>query len=408
MTETAGPLSDLRILDLTRILAGPTATQFLGDLGADVIKIERPGVGDDTRTWGPPFRKNKDGEDTAESAYYLAVNRNKRSLAVDISKPEGQDIIKRLLKHCDILVENYKVGGLAKYGLSYEDLKGDFPALVYCSITGFGQTGPYAAKAGYDVMIQGMGGIMSLTGAPDGEPMKVGVAIADIMCGMHACTAILAAVHHRDRHGAGQHIDLALLDSQVSWLANQGMNYFVSGEVPARHGNAHPNIVPYQVFQAADAPFILAVGNDAQFQRFCEIAGAPSLAEDRRFATNRARVENRDTLLPLLTEILEKRSRADWLDALEAQGIPCGPVNDLAQTFADPQVLHRGMRVTLPDAEGGAGDLDVIGNPVKLSETPVSYRRSPPRLGQDTDDVLDEVLKMTPEEKATLRDKGVL
>lgn len=408
MTDPTGPLAGLRILDLSRILAGPTATQYLGDLGADVIKIERPGHGDDTRTWGPPFRAAKDGDDAATSGYYLSINRNKRSVTVDVSTPDGQDVIRRLLGRCDVLVENYKVGGLAKYGLSYDDLKDSFPALVYCSITGFGQTGPSAHKAGYDVMIQGMGGIMSLTGAADGEPMKVGVAIADVMCGMHAATAILAALRHRDQTGAGQHIDIALLDSQISWLVNQAQGYLVSGETPKRHGNAHPNIVPYQVFQAADEPFILAVGNDAQFARFCDIAGHGEWAADARFTSNRARVENRDVLVGLIADVLRSRPRRAWLDDLDGAGIPCGPVNDLAAVFADDQVRHRGMRVTMADPASPTGTQDVVGNPVKFSKTPVDYRRPPPGLGEHTDEVLAELLEMTENECAALKAKGVI
>ncbi|MDX1711119.1 MAG: CaiB/BaiF CoA-transferase family protein, partial [Rhodovibrionaceae bacterium] len=287
------PLTGLRVFDLTRILAGPTATQLLGDLGADIIKIERPGQGDDTRKWGPPYVKDAAGEDTSESAYYLCANRNKRSVTIDIAAPEGQALARRLIGECDILVENFKAGGLKKYGLSYADLKDEFPHIIYCSITGFGQTGPYASRAGYDYLAQGLGGMMSLTGEPDGEPMKVGVGIADVMCGMYGVAAILSALHHRHKTGQGQHIDMALLDSQVGWLVNEGTNYLVSGEVPKRRGNEHPNIVPYKVLPASDGPFILAVGNDAQFRRFCEFAGAPELAEDPRFTTNALRVRNR-------------------------------------------------------------------------------------------------------------------
>ncbi len=404
----SAPLAGLRVLDLTRILAGPTCTQLLGDLGAEVIKIERPGEGDDTRKWGPPFLKDKDGKDSSESAYYLASNRNKRSLTLDIARPEGQALARRLIGTSDILVENFKVGGLAKYGLSYDDLKTDHPELIYCSITGFGQTGPYAPRAGYDYLAQGMGGIMSLTGEPEREPIKVGIGIADIVCGLHAATAILAALHHRDRVGRGQHIDLALLDSQVSWLTYEGLNYLTSGELPKRRGNEHPNIVPYKVLPVADGHVIFAVGNDAQFRRFCAFAGVPELADDERFRSNSARLRNRQALYALLPEITVKKSQREWLDGLAARGVPAGPVNDLKQVFEDPQVLHRGMRVEMPYPESGKGRIEVIGNPIKLSETPVDYRRPPPRLGQDSDEVLRELLGLAPEEIAALRERGVV
>lgn len=408
----SGPLNGLRVLDMTRILAGPTCSQLLGDLGADVIKIERPGEGDDTRKWGPPFLKDEAGADTTESAYYLCTNRNKRSLTVDIAKPEGQALIKRLLAHCDILVENFKVGSMAKFGLGYDDLKADFPRLVYCSVTGFGQTGPYAPRAGYDFLAQGMGGIMSITGEPDGEPVKVGVGIADVMCGMYATTAILAAVHNRDNAGAGggggQHIDLALLDTQIAWLINEGLNYLTSGQVPQRRGNEHPNIVPYKVLPCADGHFILAVGNDAQFRRFCDFAGAPELADDPAYTTNAQRVRNREALYALLPDLTRQKTQQEWIDGLAALGVPSSPVYAIDQVFADPQAQHRDMQVTLPYPGAKDGTVDLIGNPIKFSETPVEYRRAPPRVGQDTDAVLGELLGLGPDEVAALRAKGVI
>jgi len=404
----SGPLQGLRVFDLTRILAGPTCTQLLGDLGADVIKIERPGEGDDTRKWGPPYLQDAAGADTGESAYYLSSNRNKRSLSLDVSKPEGQDLARRLIAGCDILVENFKAGGLAKYGLSYADLKDEFPDLIYCSITGFGQSGPYAPRAGYDYLAQGMGGMMSLTGEPDGEPMKVGVGIADVMCGMYATTAILAAVRHRDRGGRGQYIDLALLDTQVAWLVNEGLNYLTSGRVPHRLGNEHANIVPYKVLPCADGHFILAVGNDAQYRRFCGFAGAPELADDPRFATNAARVRNREALYALLPDLTRRKTRAEWLDGLERLGVPSGPVNTLDQVFADPQVRHRGMRLSQPYPGAKGGQVDLIANPIKYSATPVDYRRPPPRLGQHSEEILRELLGLESEEIGRLRDAGIV
>lgn len=403
-----GPLQGLRVLDLTRILAGPVCTQLFGDLGADVIKVERPGAGDDTRKWGPPYVKDADGEDTTESAYYLSANRNKRSLAVDVASPEGVALLKRLLTCCDVLVENFKVGGLDKYGLSYAALKQEFPGLVYCSITGFGQTGPYAAQAGYDYLAQGMGGVMAITGEPDGQPMKVGVAIADIMCGMYASTAILAAVRHRDATGQGQHIDLALLDTQVAWLANVGLNYLTSGRAPKRLGNQHPNIVPYQVFTAQDGYFILAVGNDSQFRKFCDFAGLEGVADDTRFVTNDARVQNRDILIPQIEAATRLHAKGHWLDGLAAIGVPVGPVNTVPEAFADPQVQHREMQIRMPHPEAGDDGVALIGNPVKMSETPVSYRHAPPVLGQHTDDILSEFLGMDAAERDTLRQAGII
>jgi len=403
-----GPLSGLRVLDLSRILAGPTCTQLLGDLGADILKIERPGVGDDTRTWGPPFVTDGDGVETTESAYYLCANRNKRSISVDISQPEGAAVVKELLTSCDILVENFKVGGLAKYGLAYDDIKDDFPGLIYCSISGFGQTGPNKDLPGYDFMAQRIGGIMSLTGEPDGQPMKTAVAIADVMCGMYAGNAILAALHHRTATGEGQYIDIGLADTQVAWLINEGTNYLMSGDVPKRRGNAHPNIVPYQLMEAADGFFILAAGNDAQYRRFCKFADLADLADDPRFATNQARTQNRDDLLPLIEAVTKTKSMAYWLSGLENIGVPCGPVNTLDRVFNDPHFLHRGMKLTMDHPLSGDGTVDLIGNPLQFSRTPVTYRRPPPSLGMDTDEVLDELTDISPGHRRALREKGVL
>ena len=404
----AGPLTGIRIFDLSRILAGPSATQLLGDLGAEVIKIERPGQGDDTRAWGPPFLKDETGRDTKESAYYLSCNRSKRSLTLDIAKPEGQALARRLIGTCDVVIENFKSGDLARYGLDYESLKAEFPKLVYCSITGFGQTGPYASQAGYDILIQAMGGIMSITGAPDGPPMKVGVAIVDVMCGMYAAVAILAALRHRDRTGEGQFIDLALLDTQVSWLVNQGANYLVSGKAPGRLGNAHPNIVPYTVMPAADGWFVLGVGNDAQYRKFCDFAGRPELAEDARFRTNADRVKHRDILYPILEAVTRARPQSAWVEGLSKLGVPAGPVNDIGQVFADPQVQARGMRIEMPREDVKDGTVSMIGNPIKFSQTPIEYRDPPPRLGEHTDRVLTGLLGLGPEEIARLRERGVV
>ncbi len=403
-----GPLKGLRVLDLTRIMAGPVCTQLFGDLGADIIKIERAGAGDDTRKWGPPYVKDKANNDTAQSAYYLSANRNKRSLAIDIAKPSGTALIRQLLKHCDVLIENFKVGGLDKYDLSYDSLKAEFPGLVYCSITGFGQTGPYAAQAGYDYLAQGMGGSMAVTGEPDGQPMKVGYAISDIMCGMYASTAILAAIRHRDATGEGQNIDLALLDTQISCLANVGLNYLLSDQEAVRHGNQHPNIVPYQVFSTRDGYFILAVGNDAQFRKFCNFAGLDALADDPRFATNDKRVANRDTLIALIEQVTRQKPRSHWLDGLSALGVPTGPVNTVSEAFADPQVQHRDMRITMAYDGAASGSVDLIGNPIKMSQTPISYRHAPPLLGEHTDQVLEELLNMGQDERSKLRHQGVI
>jgi len=403
-----GPLAGIRVFDLTRILAGPTCTQLLGDLGADVIKIEKTGAGDDTRKWGPPYVQDKEGRNTSESAYYLSSNRNKRSLAIDIAKPEGQALARRLIGHCDIMVENFKVGDMARYGLAYEDLKSANPRLIYCSITGFGQTGPYAPRAGYDMLAQGLGGIMSVTGEPDRPPMKVGVGIADIMCGMYATVAILAALHHRDCTGEGQFIDLALLDSQVAWLATVGLNYLTSGKVPGRVGNEHPNIVPYNVMAASDGHVILAVGNDSQYVKFCNFAGHPDLAQDPRFATNEARIANRRVLYEILEPVLRGRTQKEWVEGLARIGVPCSPVNTVDQVFADPQVLARGMKIAMPHALAGGGEVDLIGNPIKYSATPVDYRLPPPRLGEHSREILRELLDMDEAEFEALKRNGVV
>ncbi len=405
---TGGPLHGLRVFDLTRILAGPTCTQILGDLGADVIKIERPGSGDDTRKFGPPFLVDEEGRDTSESAYYLGINRNKRSLTLDLTKPDGQRIARRLVARCDVLVENFKAGGLTKYGLSYDQLKSDAPGLVYCSITGFGQTGPYAARPGYDVQIQAMGGLMSITGEPEGEPQKVGVPIADIMSGMYAAVAVNAALRHREATGEGQHIDIGMLDTQVATLSMQGLNYLFSGKAPARLGNAHPNIVPYQVFEAADGHVVIAVGNDRQFERFCEFAGVAELAADERFRTNAARVRNRKELIKLLEPVVAGHRCRYWLDGLEPLDVICGPINTIDQVFADPQVRSRGMKLEMSHPLAGKAPINVIASPIKMSATPPSYVHPPPTLGQHTDEVLRELLGTEDDELAALRERGAI
>ncbi len=408
---SSGPLSGLKVLDLSRILAGPTCTQLFGDLGAEIIKIERPLKGDDTRFWGPPFLKDKDGNDTTESAYYMSANRNKNSVAVDLTKPQGQEIIRDLAKECDVLIENFKAGDLARYGLDYDSLREINPALIYCSITGFGMTGPYAHRPGYDFLIQGMGGIMSLTGKPDdegGEPTKCGVGIADVMCGMYASTAILSALHARHASGNGQHIDISLLDCQVAWLINQGAGYLVSGEVPPRRGNEHPTIVPYGTFSASDQAFIIAAGNDSQYQRLCETIGAPELAEDERFAKNKDRVLNRRDLIPLIDARTETQPSTHWLEVLEAAGVPCGPVNDLAQTFSDPQIQHREMAVTMPHREAGGDAVTLIGNPLNFSETPVKYEKAPPVRAEHTKEMLVKHLGLSDEKIAELEENGII
>ena len=405
-----GALSHLRVLDLSRVLAGPWAGQILADLGAEVIKVERPGNGDDTRAWGPPFLKDAYGESTGEAAYYLSANRNKQSVTIDFTKPEGQRLVRELAAKSDILIENFKVGGLEAYGLDYASLKEVNPQLIYCSITGFGQTGPYAKRAGYDFMIQGLGGLMSLTGRPEGEegagPVKVGVALTDILTGLYATVAILAALAHRQHDGGGQHIDMALLDVQVACLANQAMNYLTTGVSPKRLGNAHPNIVPYQDFPTADGDFILTVGNDSQFRKFAEVAGQPGWADDPRFASNKQRVANRAVLVPLIRQATVFKTTAQWVEQLEAVGVPCGPINELAQVFADPQVQARGLAFDLPHAL--AGLVPQVGSPIRLSETPVEYRRAPPLLGEHTQEVLARVLGVTTVDLELLRQSGVL
>lgn len=396
MTKTGGALSHLRVLDLSRILAGPWATQMLGDLGADIIKVERPRSGDDTRGWGPPFADGMTGDveadATARSAYFCSVNRNKRSLAIDITSDEGAAILRDLAAECDVLVENFKVGGLAKYGLDYGSVKQINPRLVYCSITGFGQDGPDSTRAGYDFMIQGMGGLMSVTGEPDGMPMKIGVALVDVLTGTNAATAILAAVIYASRTGEGQHIDMSLFDVSVASLANQALNYLVSGTVPGRLGNAHPNIVPYQAFATEDGHIILAVGNDSQFQKFCDVAGLLGVADDPNFATNRARVTGRQTLLPLIEEAFLKNTTGWWLDELAKVGVPAGPINPIDAALAEPQAVHRGLSMQIPDDL--TGSVPGIASPLRLAATPPETSMPPPRLGAHSRDVLKDLLSM--------------
>lgn len=405
-----GALSSIRVLDLSRVLAGPWAGQTLADLGAEVIKVERPGTGDDTRRWGPPFLKDVRGDDTSETAYYLSANRNKQSITLDFTRPEGQQLMRDLAACSDVLLENFKVGGLAAYGLDYASLKAVNPRLIYCSITGFGQTGPYAERAGYDFMIQAMGGLMSLTGRAEGEagsgPLKVGVALTDILTGLYAAVAVLAALYHRERSGIGQYIDLALLDVQVACLGNQALNYLATGRPPHRLGNAHPNIVPYQDFPTADGDFILAVGNDEQFRRFCEVVGHLEWSMDTRFSTNQARVLHRDELTPLIRQATVLRTTADWVAVLEVAGVPCGPINDLAQVFADPQVVARGLQMELPHPL--SGKIPQVASPIRLSATPVSYRQAPPLLGEHAEWVLSNVLGLDAEQIAALRQSGVI
>lgn len=406
----SGALSHIRVLDLSRVLAGPWAGQILADLGADVIKVERPDTGDDTRHWGPPFLRDEGGMNTSESAYFMCANRNKRSLTVDFTQPEGQRLIRELAAQSDILLENFKVGGLAAYGLDYASLHKINPRLIYCSITGFGQEGPYAQRAGYDFMIQGLGGLMSLTGRSASEegagPMKAGVALTDILTGLYAGNAVLAALAYRDQSGEGQYIDLALLDVQVACLANQAQNYLTTGVPPQRLGNAHPNIVPYQDFPTADGNFILTVGNDGQFRRFSEAAGCPEWADDPRFSTNQGRVTNRNELIPLIRQATVFKTTAQWISTLEQAGVPCGPINDLAEVFADPQVQARGLRIDLPHPL--AGSAPQVANPIRLSATPVQYRNAPPLLGEHTEEVLRDVLGLTAEMIALLRQQHVI
>lgn len=401
-------LSGIRVMDMSRILAGPTCTQIMGDLGADIVKLEKPGSGDDTRKWGPPYISDPSGQPTTESAYYLAANRNKRSLALDFTRPEGREILLRLLADCDVLVENFKTGTLKRHGLDYGSLAERFPSLVYCSITGFGQTGPYAQRAGYDYLAQAMGGIMSITGSPDGPPMKVGVGIADVTTGLYATIGIMAALRHRDATGRGQHIDVALLDTQVSWLVNEATNYLVSGARPVRRGNEHPNIVPYKVFATADGFIVLAVGNDAQFRRWCALAELESLAADERFITNAARVENRAALDDRVASAMKRRTSAQWLAALEQADIPAGPVNAIDEVFQDPQVLARGMRIEMAYPHGASGSVALVGSPLKLSETPVCYRHPPPLAGEHSRSLLAELADLGEQEIANLVAAGIV
>ncbi len=406
----AGALSHLRVLDLSRVLAAPWCSQVLADLGAEVIKIERPGTGDDTRAWGPPWVKDAAGRNTGEAAYFMCANRGKQSVTVDIAKPEGQEIVRKLALQSDILIENYKVGGLAQYGLDYATLSALQPRLIYCSVTGFGQTGPYAPRAGYDFIIQGMGGLMSVTGErddlPGGGPQKVGVAVSDLMTGMYATVSVLAAVAEREKSGLGQHIDLALLDTQVAMTANMSMNFLASGKPPGRAGNAHPNIVPYQTFAASDGHIIVGVGNDSQFVKLCAVAGCPEVATDPRFSTNPARVKHRDVLIPLLEQTFATKPMSFWSEHLEAAGVPCGPINNLQQVYDDPQVKSRGMRIELPHPT--AGSVPLVGSPIKLSRTPVEYQLAPPTLGEHTDDVLTALLGYSAERVAALKAGGVV
>jgi len=406
----AGMLTGIRVLDLSRVLAGPWATQIFADYGADVVKVERPGAGDDTRKFGPPWITDEATGEIVDAAYYAAANRGKRSLTLDLAQPEGQAIARKLAAQSDILIENYKVGALAKYGLDYAAMRAVNPRIIYCSITGFGQTGPYRNRAGYDFLIQGMGGLMSVTGErddlPGGGPQRAGVALADILSGMYATSAILAALYRRERTGQGEYIDLALLDTQVATLANQGMNYLIGGTAPRRFGNGHPNIVPYQAFATADGHVILAVGNDEQYARFCAVAGCPELASDQKYVTIAQRNAHREALIPLLAAVIRQRPSAEWIELLEAAQVPCGPINTIDKVFADPQVRSRGMRVDLPHPR--AGTLPSIANPVHFATAPIEYTHAPPLLGQHTDEVLEELLGLDGVARAALRAQGVI
>ncbi len=403
------PLSHIRVLDLTRVLAGPWAAQNLADLGAEVIKIERPIKGDDTRAWGPPFLADAEGKPSAESAYFLSVNRGKKSVTVDLAHPEGQALIRQLVAKCDVVLENFKVGALARYGLGYEDLRAINPGLVYCSVTGFGQTGPYAARPGYDFIFQGMGGLMSITGErdnePGGGPQKVGIAITDVLTGMYASLAVSAALTHKERTGQGQHIDMALLDTIVAFGANQILNFWCSEQVPQRWGNAHINIVPYEVFATSDSHLILAVGNDSQFRSFCQVAGLPELADDARFKTNPDRLQHREALIPLLRAVMRTRQKSQWIQELEAANVPCGPINNYQEVFQDAQVRHRGLKV---DMAHPVGTVSTVRNPIRFSETPIRHDVPPPTLGQHTDEVLQGVLGLDAAALERLRQKRVI
>ena len=410
MTQRSGPLSGIRVLDMSRILAGPWVGQMLADLGAEVIKIERPGKGDDTRGWGPPFVKDRDGNDTSDAAYFMCTNRGKKSLTLDIAKPEGQQIIRELAQQSDILLENYKVGDLKRYGLDFESLSKLNPRLIYCSITGFGQTGPYRDRAGYDYLVQGMGGIMSMTGEredrPGGGPQRVGVAIADLMTGMYSSVGILAALHERAASGLGQYIDMALLDCTVGWLANQNANYLIGGQVPQCIGNEHPNVMPYQTFRTIDGNMIIATGNDGQFQRLCDAAGIPETGKDPRYANNALRMKHRDDCTAELATALKKKTTAEWIALLETVGVPCGPINRLDQVYADPQVQARGLKIDVPHPK--AGSVPLVANPIKFSRTPMAYDRPPPLVGEHVEDVLRGLLGKSDVEIALLRAKNIL
>ncbi len=410
MTTGGGPLAGIRVLDMSRILAGPWIGQLLADLGAEVIKIERPGKGDDTRAWGPPFVKDRDGNDTSDAAYFMCANRGKKSLTLDIARPEGQQIIRELAQLSDVLLENYKVGDLKRYGLDYDTLAALNPRLIYCSVTGFGQTGPYRDRPGYDFMIQGMAGVMSITGErddkPGGGPQKVGVAIADLMTGMYSTVGIVSALHERHASGRGQHIDMALLDCTVGWLANQNANYLIGGDVPGRMGNAHPNVMPYQTFRTQDGDIIIATGNDGQFQRLCVAAGIPAVAADPRYANNALRIKNRDACTASIARELLKKTTAEWVALLETAGVPCGPINQLDAVYADPQVQHRGMKIDVPHPM--AGSVPLVANPIKFSRTPIAYDRPPPLVGEHVEEVLRDLLGKNDVQIAALRANNVL
>ncbi|RPJ46163.1 MAG: CoA transferase [Betaproteobacteria bacterium] len=406
----AGPLSHIKVLDLSRVLAAPWAGQNLADLGAQVIKVERPGGGDDSRAFGPPWLKDPQGADTKESAYFAAANRGKKSITVNLSRPEGQELVRKLAAEVDVLLENYKFGDLARYGLGYEDLRKINPGLIYCSVTGFGQTGPYRERPGYDFMVQGMGGLMSITGErddlPGGGPQRVGVPIVDIMTGMYASIAVCAAIAHRAETGVGQHLDLALLDTQAAFLANQAMNYLATGEVPGRLGNAHPNIVPYQTFRTSDGDIILACGNDNLFNKFCEVAGCQALAQDPRFVTNAKRVENREEITAQLNAVFARRTTREWVEMLEAAGVPNGPINNIAQVFEEPQIVARGVKIEMDHPT--AGKVPLVASPMRFSATPVAYKLPPPTLGQHTDEILRDVLQLDAVEIARLRSEKIV
>lgn len=406
MTQN-GPLHNIRILDLSRVLAGPSCTQILGDLGADIIKVERPGFGDDTRKWGPPFTKDADGNDTTESAYYLSANRNKRSITIDITQPEGQKLIHSLIEKSDILIENFKVGNLAKYGLGYDQIKDKYPSLIYASITGFGQTGPLAKEPGYDLLAQAMSGLMSVTGEVDGQPMKAGIAISDFMTGLYSAIGILSALHHRTQTGRGQHVDTALLDCTMASMTNIAQYYLTSGDLAPRRGNAHSTIVPYQVFETKDGHVILSVGNDSQFKRFCDFIGKVEWADTPSYATNFARLKNRETLIPMIEEVMRTRNSADWINGLKKIDVPVSPVNNTGQAFEMEQTKQRDMTVDLHHTPSGQ-TIKTVGSPLKLSETKVSYRKAPPSCGEHTDEILKDILELDEGQIQTLKTKGVL